>query len=644
MENIYEDLIELLKQYDVLLAENGQLHKNKVRELGLKNDRKLIELLLSDPKFKKLFFSRVGDVTIFDKDKFIGLVYNKKFLLDSYTEYSQKIGLASEKEMLIKKQDVVLNWPYKDCMLEGGMTKEDKGRDEIFWNEIIAPEHITRLKSPKAFTNGKRIDAKGTKQLKDFRRGQDGTIKDNLIIKGNNLLALYSLRKEFVGKVKLVYIDPPYNTGGVSDTFTYNNSFNHSTWLTFMKNRLEEARALLRTDGFIVVAIDHCEVFYLGTLMDEVFDRGNRLGVISVLSNPRGRQFANFFAPSTEYMLVYARSRKDADFNQIIIDQNKKEKFDQQDENGFFTYNSFLRKANIENKLRNERDRYCYPIYVSTDLKEITTEYKNGFHEILPKLGDREYCWSIQKDSFKKDLETKREEYAAIRSDGGIIQIYKKYRAQQMFLTHWFDKKYNATFFGTRLLERMLGRKTVSYVKSLYTLIDVLKIMTSERDIVIDFFAGSGTTAHAALDLNKEDGGSRQFILVEQLDMHVDTCLERIEKVISNENLDSSFVSVELAEWNQKWVKEIKQAKTAKEIQSLWEKIKTHSFLSYKVDVKEVDKNAKEFSDLSIENKKKFLLDCLDANHLYINYSEIDDEDYGMKEVDKQLSRSFYNK
>ena len=185
------------------LLRMGDCIKNKLQELSLKNDKKLIELLLNDSKCKKHFFFQVGNATIFDKDKFVGLIYNKKFLPDSYTKFSEKIGLASKEEFIIRKEVVVLNWPFKDCMLEGGMTKEDRGRDEIFWNETIAPEHITRLKSPKAFMNGKRIDAKGTKRVKGLTRGQDGLIKDNLVIKGNNLLALHSLKEQLLAKLNL---------------------------------------------------------------------------------------------------------------------------------------------------------------------------------------------------------------------------------------------------------------------------------------------------------------------------------------------------------------------------------------------------------------------------------------------------------
>ena len=144
-------------------------------------------------------------------------------------------------------------------------------RKEIFFNQVLAQDEIDRLFDPKALTNWKRFTKDGGQKVTELKRDEDGTLKENLIIKGNNLLALHSLKHQFAGKVKLIYIDPPYNTG--NDGFKYNDKFNHSTWLTFMKNRLEVARQLLRDDGVIFVQCDDNEQAYLKVLMDEVFGR-----------------------------------------------------------------------------------------------------------------------------------------------------------------------------------------------------------------------------------------------------------------------------------------------------------------------------------------------------------------------------------
>ena len=637
--NLLDNLKTLLQKNERLTSE-GDLLKNKIIELALKLDKDLIKLLLSDKKMKEVFFVDREATLVFDKDKFLRFVSNKQFLPDSYTTFKNKIGLTAEDAYLSEKKEVALSWPYKDCVLEGGMTKEDQKRDEIFWNEILAPDEISRLLDPKVFTNAKRIDKKSEHKLDGFRIDENGDIKDNLIIKGNNLLALHSLKKRFAGKVKLIYIDPPYNTGGSLETFTYNNAFNHSTWLTFIKNRLEVAKELLTEDGFMAIAIDHNELFYLGALADEIFRRENRIGVVSVLSNPMGRQYAKFFSATNDYMLVYAKNETRAKFNDVVISWEKAETFNLEDEKGKYKLSPFLHDH--KKGLRKLKPDNWYPIYVSKDLKDISLEKKEGYFKLLP-ISDKgiERSWMTVRETTRERINNN--ELVAEKDNKGKIRLYYKFREQQRLSTCWIDKKYNANHYGARLLEKIIGRRGVSYPKSLYTIVDVLKIMTNKHDIVLDFFAGSGTTGHAVLELNKEDSGTRKFVLVEQLDEHIKDCNERIYKVIKKENIDDSFVYMELAKWNENFAQDIRKAKTKADIKKLWETMKKKAFLSYKVDPKIVDENAKDFADLSIEDQKRFLLECLDKNHLYVNYSEIDDEEYGVSDRDKELNKKFYS-
>jgi adenine-specific DNA-methyltransferase len=284
---MFESLKNLLEK-DKRLVSDGKLLKNKIVELGLKLDKELIKLLLTDEKIKGFFFKDIDGVLVFDKEKFIKFIDNKEFLPDSYTTFKNKIGLAADGNYIAKSKEVVLVWPYKDCILEGGQEESDEKRREIFYNEILAPDEIDRLLDPKVFTNFKRIDKNGEHEVKDFRRDKElnrkrglpkDTITDNLIIKGNNLLVLHSLKKQFAGKVKLIYIDPPYNTG--NDEFKYNDNFNHYTWLTFMKNRLEVAKELLKNDGIIFIQIDSEERDYLKVLLDDIFGRNNYLKSVS---------------------------------------------------------------------------------------------------------------------------------------------------------------------------------------------------------------------------------------------------------------------------------------------------------------------------------------------------------------------------
>ncbi len=636
MENLFNNLKSLLQKDERLISE-GKLLKNKIIELALKLDKELIKLLLSNRKMEEVFFIDIDGTLIFDKDKFVKFVSNKQFLPDSYTAFKNKIGLIDEKgEFISEKKEVVLSWPYKDCVLEGGMTKEDQKRDEIFWNEILAPDEISRLFDSKVFTNAKRIDAKGEHKFGGFRTDENGDIKDNLIIKGNNLLAFHSLKKRFAGKVKLIYIDPPYNTGGPQDTFTYNNSFKHSTWLTFIKNRLEVAKDLLREDGFIAITIDHNELFYLGALSDEIFGRENRVGIVTIYINPKGRQHERFFAASTEHMLVYAKNIKVAQFNKVVLDEDKAKTFNLEDEHGRYRLEPFIRAR--MSTLRENKPAFWYPIYVSKDLKDITLEKKKGYFEVLPIKNGKEFTWKTIPETFK---ERNSKGYFVAKKEGNGIVIYHKFYEQQVLKNIWIDKKYFPEFQGTQLLKKLLGESKFSYPKSLYAVLDTLKIMTGKDDLILDFFAGSGTTGHATLELNKQDGGNRKFILVEQLDEHLEVIKERLGKVFEYLS-GGDFVYLELLKWNQNFVEKIQKAETKEELKNLWETMKKKAFLSYKVVVKTIDEHAKDFADLSINDQKKFLLECLDKNHLYVNYGEIDDEEYGVSKEDKKLNREFY--
>lgn len=200
---------------------------------------------------------------------------------------------------------MVLAWPYKDCVLEGGMTKEDRGRNELFWNTVLAPDDITRLFEPKVLTGWERWDAEAVAAGKAKPVGKVSD-DDNLLIKGNNLLALHSLKTRYAGKVKLIYIDPPYNTG--NDGFRYNDRFNHSAWLTFMRNRLEVAKELLSRDGTIFVNLDDGEAHYCKVLMDEVFGRDCFIANIVWRSSDNSNNDAKRFSTDHNHILVFSRT------------------------------------------------------------------------------------------------------------------------------------------------------------------------------------------------------------------------------------------------------------------------------------------------------------------------------------------------
>jgi len=636
MQNLYTELKQLLQHDERFLTPNGKLLKNNIVEKALQLDAPLIKLLLTHSALKAHFFETVdNELLVFDKIKFQRFVMNKQFLPDSYTQYKNKIGLvtAQDNDYLTESKEVVLAWPYKDCILEGGQTKDDDRRNETFWNETLAPDQIDRLLTPKVLTNFKQYTPQGEQQTPT----QIDTANNNLLIKGNNLLVLHSLLPAYQGKVKLIYIDPPYNTGSEIDSFAYNNSFKHSTWLTFIKNRLQVAKKFLTEDGFIVVAIDHVELFYLGALINEIFGRENQIGLVTVLHNPKGRNLSKFFSANSEFMLVYAKNIELAEFNQVALSEEIKELFNQTDEEGSFRYEAFMRARTVwsrENKPNN-----WYPIYVSQDLTEITAEKKEDYHELYPITNNgKEMAWKNIRSSF---IELNKDGYFIARLEDGKVRIYHKLREQQVYKNVWTDKKYQSEFHGTNLLKKLLGDNKFSYPKSVYLVIDVLKIMTNQNDIVLDFFAGSGTTAQAVLDLNKEDGGDRKFIVCEQMDYIETVTKARICKVMEN-NQAGNFIYCELLQHNQHYIDQIMAAQSTEQLATIWAAMQERAFLSYRINAKSVHLTDAEFTSLSFVDQQKVLLSLLDKNMLYVPYSEIDDLDWNIAEADKALNKQFY--
>ncbi len=637
MQNLMNDLIKLFQRDERIFTE-GKLLKNKLTELALKLDQPLIELLLSDDKAKEHFFiekaAKKNKVLVFDKDKFIAFVNNKEFLPDSFTSFKNKIGLMTNGDYLKEKNDVVLAWAYKDCVLEGGQDKEDQKRDEIFYNETLSPDEIDRLFEPKVLTNFKKYDSNGEHKVVGFNAD------DNLIIKGNNLLTLHCLKQKFGGQVKLIYIDPPYNTGTESNTFAYNNKFNHSSWLTFMRNRLDIAKDFLNEEGVIVVTIDDFEYAHLKVLCDEIFKRENFVGTVIVQSNPRGRTTNTHFATSHEYALFYAKDIEQVSLNFVKLTKEQELDFDKKDEDGEYRLLPFRRSGGTSTP--EERPNSYYPIYFDEKNNTFSLEKKAGSIEIYPidKLGKKR-VWRQTRPSF---LEAVTRGDMVCKKSSGKWVVYMKDRIKEgrKVKTIWTDSKYDASANGTMLLKNLFsGEKIFSYPKSLYTVKDTIDIVTERggNDLILDFFAGSGTTAHAVLDLNKEDGGKRNFILCEQMSYVDSVTKERVSKVIKNNGV-GSFVYAELMEWNEQYVTAIKEADSARKLLNIYEKMKGEAFFRYDVDLSKFDE--KEFEKLPLKEQKQALCECLDKNHLYVNLSEMDDATYKVSAEDKKLNKEFY--
>jgi len=628
-------LEKTLKKEPNFITDNGELKKWVIINKAQNYDEELIELLLSEKELKEKFFKKIKDVTVFNQALFIQFLEQKNYLNDSYTQYKNKVGLTIDGKYLKQRNEVALVWPFKDCILEGGQSKEEQKRDEIFFNEILAQDEITQLLEPKVLTNAKRYTTDGEKQLDCFKKDKQSVITDNLIIKGNNLLALYSLKNKYSGKVKLIYIDPPYNTGGDKNIFSYNNTFNHSSWLTFMKNRLEIASSFLCKDGFIVIAIDHCELFYLGALADEVFGRDNRIAIVTVVHNPKGRNQAKFFSENSEYMLVYAKDITHASFNQVAIDDEVLATFDLEDENGKYRYEKYIRARTVWS--RQNRPKNWYPIYVSKDLKKITSKFHKDYYELYPVTSQGEFAWKNIQESFD---ELNTGDYFKAEVENDKVILYHKYYEQQVLKNVWTDKKYQSEFNGTNLLKKLIGSNNFSYPKSLYAVVDVIKIMTKPGDIVMDFFGGSGTTFHATMEVNKDCETKRKFIIIEQLKEHLDVILKRTNKLISNS--DEEIVYFEMKKYNDLFIEQIEKAKDTTALLKIWGEMKKRSFLNYNVDIKKQDQHIEDFKLLTLKQQKEHLCELLDKNQLYVNLSSMNDKDFTCTDEEKRVTKDFY--
>src|SRR5690554_3936331 len=613
---LYQILESQLKKEPNYVTDNGELKKWVVINKAQNFDEELIELLLANEELKTRFFKEIAGVTVFNQNLFIQFLEQKNYLNDSYTQYKNKVGLTINGKYLKQRNEVSLVWPFKDCILEGGQSQKEDKREEIFFNEILAQDEITQLLDPKVLTNAKRISPLtpegGT--FDGFHRNEDGIITDNLIIKGNNLLALHSLKQEFTGKVKLIYIDPPYNTG--NDGFKYNDNFNHSTWLTFMKNRLQVAKELLRDEGVIFISCDDSEQAYLKVLLDEVFGRENFITNFVWRRRKTQANLAKNIAPVHDFIICVAKNKSNLNINKVPYSEDFiKKSFSNpdNDERGLYQTGPLARPANSSNK-------------------EYVLKMPNG-REIKGK-------WSCSQETF--DRYVKENRLVIPRGGEGMprIKIFLS-ELEGIIPNTWLDN-IATNDEASKEIERLFGTNAAfSFAKPTKLIKHLIQIGSDKNDVVLDFFSGSGTTAHAVLELNKEDGGNRQFILCEQMNYVETVTAKRVQKVIE-QNETGNFVYLELKKYNQTFIEQIEEAKDTNELLKIWELMKAKSFLNYNVDIKKQEEHIEEFKALRIEEQKQHLCELLNKNQLYVNLNSLDDKVFECTEEEKRLNRDFY--
>ncbi|MDD4155486.1 MAG: site-specific DNA-methyltransferase, partial [Candidatus Cloacimonetes bacterium] len=622
---------ELEKCTDIWVEEtNNKNETEKFLNYTLLIDRleghnpELIKLLISNEALKNKFFIKIEDVLVFKLRDFIFFLQKNK-VDNSYTRYKNQIGLTDGNKFLKYNNDIVLDFPFKDCILEGGQSTEEgldnyfeydektkqykkktAKRKEIFYNQIIAHDEIDRLLDPKALINWKRYTVNGEEQVKEIKRDADGTIRENMIIKGNNLLALHSLKKQFTGKVKLIYIDPPYNTG--SDSFGYNDNFNHSTWLTFMKNRLEVARELLSDDGVIFIQINDIEQGHLKVLCDDIFNRENFHTTICVqMSHLSGVKMAHKevkLPKIKEFILFYTKSGKIK-----LTPQYSPATWDEALER----YKSFINKKGFSDDECNSWE----VITLTQAMKNegIDMKDKKAISDFKIRNADLIFRTAVNrgadyskypKDKISKIVNPDESYYFIYKNEDinfaadKIMEIRGKKTPVVALGDIWTDIGIN-NLSNEGGVDLRFGKKPEKLLER------IIKLCTNEKDIVMDFFGGSGTTAATAQKIN------RQYITIEQLSNHTEKLTKRIRNVLNGEDSGVSkdndwqgggdFIYFELAKWNEKAKEEIDNCQNLEELEEFFNVMYERYFLDYNLKINEFKEKVlkdEKFRDLDL--------------------------------------------
>ncbi|EAL52777.1 adenine specific DNA methyltransferase (mod) [Campylobacter upsaliensis RM3195] len=627
-----------------------------IRNLAQSYDEKLFCYLLEQStykdEFKNRFFIMRNNTYIFKLNDFLTFL-DLRNLSGSFTSYTNKIGLGFKTKSFLKtNNEVVLNFAYKDGVIKGGQSKDEDKKNEIFFNEILAKDEIDVLFARKALQNFELIG--------DLKENLNNA---NLLIKGNNLLCLHSLKKKFANQVKLIYIDPPYNTG--NDSFNYNDNFNHSTWLCFMKNRLEIAREFLRDDGVIFIQCDDNEQAYLKVLCDEIFNGGgggnNFVGCVAVKMTPSSgvkRRFANIkFIKNKEYLLIY--KKREININPLYDVINNYDPHYSIYFNGkeFTTINQKMKESGI--KLSGIPKELYFSIPETKHFLQIHKNYvfrdhppsKWSLNEIekhkpiferKEKQNSRNYVYKIHNPNNEEEFELLFDSVSGFRR---LEPLEWKMNDENEIISlrgDFWDCKYDGDMGN---INKEGFTKFGQGQKPERLIMDIIKATTQENDLVMDFFAGSGTTLAVAMKMK------RRFIGIEQMDYIESITKERLKKVVSGEQGGISkavnwqggggFIYAELMPLNAIYKERIKNINDEKMLDSIYKDLESKAFLDYRIDLDSILKD-KEFKELDLEKKKEVLLSILDSNMDYVLYGDIEDKDYAISSEVIKLNKIFY--
>lgn len=646
----------VLEKFDSKYIIDGIINKNQViRDLD-QYDAELVAEILTNEELKKRFTLNVAGVTVIKVNDFIEVFEQDEYWQDSYTKYSKKIGLTINGKFLDETSEVVLDFPYKDTVLKASMSKEDNDKsdlkpDEPFLNEVIAQDEIDVLLDKKILTNAKRYTREGIEEVDTFNN-------DNLIIKGNNLLGLHTIKEKFSKQIKMIYIDPPYNTG--NDSFEYNDKFNHSAWLVFMKNRLEVAYELLSDDGIIAIQTDYHENSYIRILLDEIFGRKNYVSEIAVqMSTASGPKMANISSniPKLKDSIIifskgdfkiieqpYKQKKKwDKEYSKILINFTKQDRE---------LFNQYMSSYNHE-----EAKKIIEKATLTTLSKEFKEESKNedwkkanSWRIVADKqntgldnlLANSEQFWNGDISLAK----TKTGNLALFRTDKNfgddtrVEIVFADKNLKEHTGDLWTDISTSGGFSAEGGVAFPTAKKPERLLQRL------IAMFTKEEQIVLDFFMGSASTQAVAMKMN------RRFIGIEQMD-YIDTVsTKRLMNVISGEQTGiskdvnwqggGSFVYAELMEKNTGFIKEIINAENMIELQVIFKRMMETADFDFRVNLAEIQKD--DLWQQSLDDQKRILIKVIDKNQLYYNYSEIDDENVRdlISDNDYAFNKSFY--
>ena len=639
---IQQALREVVESFSERYIVDGLLKKDAIITDLDKYTPELVESILTNAILKEAFTEEIAGATILKINDIIQILEVDEYWSNSYTRYSNKIGLTTNNRYLDEMTDVVLDFPYKDTVLKAGMSKEDVAKEEAsesFLNEVVAREEIDVLLDNKIFQNVKKYDEHDSSPVSEIKN------TDNLIIKGNNLLALHSLKKRYKGSVKLIYIDPPYYfiKEKKEDTFAYNSNFKLSTWLTFMKNRLEIAKELLDKDGAIFVQISDDGVGELHVLLKEIFGKENFINKITLKTkSPSGFASVNPGVFETaEYILSFAKDkskwkynpqyvRSDYDTNYNLYISNKNEHYSKWEIENIGEY--VARQQGYENKrvAINELGRSFFDNLVADFALENAdsvfryTTINNNASKLLVELRDKS-----KEEPEMVFFQVRDGNYDVYVKNGQEIAFYSKKireidgeRVPSIQLSNiWMDTPYEGiakeggvTLKGGKKPEKLLRR--------------IIELATNKGDLVLDYHLGSGTTVAVAHKME------RRYIGLEQLDYGENDSVARLSKVINGDKTGiskavnwsggGSFVYAELMDKNSTFIDAVLQSKNSDELRAVFDEMKNTLDFDFRVDLQEVSQYLWE-EDFDVQ--KKILVKIITIlklvmkplNHNYLN-------------------------